>query len=343
MRILFFFLTTFFVLNLNAQLDTITIAAVGDMMLGTNFPGKEFLPPNDGKYLFQPVQSYLQSADLTFGNCEGTFLDSSGTVKKCNDPKVCYAFRQPEHYTQYLADAGFDLASIANNHVGDFGDAGRKGTLRALNKAGIFCAGLTSKPYVIFEKAGIKYGFCAFAPNTGTVDINDIDSAKAIVAFLAKRVDIVIVSFHGGAEGSSKTHVTRQHELFLGEDRGNVWQFAHEVIDSGADLVFGSGPHVTRGAEIYKDRYIAYSCGNFCTYSRFNLSGKCGLAPILLVKVDSKGKFIGGKIIATKQMGEGGPVLDPTNSVIEEMVSLSKIDFPESLLIISPDGTMRKK
>jgi poly-gamma-glutamate capsule biosynthesis protein CapA/YwtB (metallophosphatase superfamily) len=323
--------------------DTITVAAVGDMMQGTNYPGTEYLAPNDGKNLFDPVRSILQSADLTFGNSEGTFLDSGGTVKNCNNPKICYAFRQPERYAKRLAEAGFDVVSVANNHVGDFGEAGRRGTMRALDSAGIYYAGLISKPYVIFEKEGVKYGFCAFAPNTGTVDINDIDSAKKIVAFLDPQVDIVIVSFHGGGEGESRNHVTREHEIFLGEDRGNVWQFAHAVIDAGADLVFGSGPHVTRGAEVYKERYISYSCGNFCTYNRFNLKGKCGHAPIVMVKVDRHGKFLDGKIIATKQEGEGGPVPDPTNAVIQEMIELSKTDFPESPLTIDADGNMKIK
>ncbi|MBI3510788.1 MAG: CapA family protein [Bacteroidetes bacterium] len=325
------------------QKDTITIAAVGDIMQGTNYPGKEYLAPNDGRDLLSPVKDILRSADLTFGNSEGTFLDSGGTVKSCSNPKICYAFRQPEHYAKYLADAGFDLVSVANNHVGDFGEEGRKGTMRALDSAGIYYAGLVSKPYVIFEKGGIKYGFCAFAPNTGTMDINDLDSAKKIVAYLDSRADIVIVSFHGGAEGESRDHVLRAHEIFLGEDRGDVYAFAHGVIDAGADLVFGSGPHVTRGAEVYKDRFIAYSCGNFCTYNRFNLKGKCGHAPIVMVKVDRHGKFLGGKIIATKQEGEGGPVPDPANSVINEMIALSTNDFPESKLVIEADGKMYVK
>jgi hypothetical protein len=342
----FIFLNNFFAQKIDTLYrvkDTISIMAVGDMMQGTNYPGPEYLPPNDGKNLFDPVRSILQSADLTFGNSEGTFLDSGGTVKNCNNPKICYAFRQPERYAKRLAEAGFDVVSVANNHVGDFGDAGRRGSMRALDSAGIYYAGLIQKPYVIFEKGGVKYGFCAFAPNTGTVDINDIDSAKKIVMFLDKQVDIVIVSFHGGAEGESRSHVTREHEIFLGEDRGNVWQFAHAVIDAGADLVFGSGPHVTRAAEVYKDRFIAYSCGNFCTYNRFNLKGICGIAPIVNVKVDRHGKFLCGKIYACKQVGEGGPELDSTNAVINEMIALGKSDFPESSLVIEGDGMMRVK
>jgi hypothetical protein len=323
--------------------DTIRVVGVGDIMIGTNFPGKEHLPPNDGKDIFTPVKSYLQDADITFGNCEGTFLDSGGTLKKCSDPKKCYAFRQPTRYAGYLVDAGFDVVSVANNHVGDFGEEGRVSTSNTLRNAGLHFAGLLSQPSVKFEKNGVKYGFCAFAPNTGTVDIRDIPGAKAIVQELDSTCDIVIVSFHGGAEGATKNHVTRETELFLGENRGNVHAFSHAVIDAGADIVFGHGPHVPRAVEMYKDRFIAYSMGNFCTYSRFNLRGNGGYAPIVIVDVDSTGKFMSGKIIPIVQLGEGGPSIDPNKQAIFEMQRLTKEDFPETPIIINDEGDIRRK
>lgn len=90
---------------------------------------------------------------------------------------------------------------------------------------------------------------------------------------LKKQCDILIVSFHGGAEGYSAQRVSGNREIFLGEDRGNVCEFAHEVIDAGADVVFGHGPYFPRALELYKDKLIAYSLGNFCTYEKFSLSG----------------------------------------------------------------------
>ena len=116
--------------QVTAQKDTLTIAGVGDIMLGTNYPGVQYLAPNDGKNLLDPVKQYIQSADLAFGNCEGTFLDSGGTVKNCSNPSICYAFRQPTRYASYLVEAGFDVVSNANNHVGDFGEEGRQSTMR---------------------------------------------------------------------------------------------------------------------------------------------------------------------------------------------------------------------
>lgn len=328
---------------MNAQVDTLTIGGVGDIMIGTNYPAGH-LPPDDGKHLFDPVKDYLESPDLMFGNAEGTFLDSGGTMKSCSDPTKCYAFRQPTRYARYLVDAGFDVISTANNHVGDFGEEGRTCTCGTLEKCGLQFAGLVSKPYVIFVHHGVKYGFTAFAPNTGTQDVRDIEAAKKVVRMLDSTCQIVIVSCHIGAEGATKNHVTRATETFLGENRGNPYAFAHGVIDAGADIVFGHGPHVTRAVELYKDRFIAYSMGNFCTYSRFNLKGNAGYAPIIHVNVDKKdGKFLSGKIIPIVQLGEGGPSLDPNKQVITEMQTLTKADFPETKIDIKDDGSIVHK
>lgn len=323
--------------------DTLTIGGVGDIMIGTNYPAGH-LPPDDGKFLFDPVKEYLQSPDLMFGNAEGTFLDSGGTVKNCSDPSKCYAFRQPTRYAQYLTDAGFDVMSMANNHVGDFGEEGRTSSGATLSKAGLQWAGLVTKPYVTFELNGVKYGFTAFAPNSGTQDVRDIEAGKKVVAMLDSMCDIVIVSCHIGGEGATRNHVTRATETFLGENRGNPYLFAHSMIDAGADIIFGHGPHVTRAIEVYKERFIAYSMGNFCTYSRFNLKGNAGYAPIVHVNVDRKtGKFYSGKIIPVVQLGEGGPSVDPQKQVITEMQTLTKADFPEAKVEILDDGTIKWK
>jgi hypothetical protein len=78
------------------------------------------------------------------------------------------------------------------------------------------------------------------------------------------------------------------------------------MIDNGADVVFGHGPHVTRAIEVYKDRFISYSLGNFCTYGRFNLAGPNGIAPIVKLNVDITGKFVSGRIIPVYQPWPGG-------------------------------------
>ena len=157
--------------------DTLSIIGVGDIMMGTNYPDDNYLPANRGRSLLQEVDSILQNADVTFGNLEGVILNEGGDAKYCQNPKVCYIFRSPEYMVQNLVDVGFDVMSTANNHAGDFGNSGRKNTMRVLDSLGVKHAGLASKPYDMFMIDGIKYGFAAFAPNTGTMSINDIPAA----------------------------------------------------------------------------------------------------------------------------------------------------------------------
>jgi poly-gamma-glutamate capsule biosynthesis protein CapA/YwtB (metallophosphatase superfamily) len=328
-------------INCARSQETISIIGVGDIMLGTSYPSQEYLPPNEGKDLLIAVNDLLASADVTFGNLEGTLLDQGATIKtNCNN---CYAFRMPEYLAQNLVTAGFDILSLANNHVRDFGESGLQNTKQVLNRLGIYAAGLLSIPAVLFEKKGVKYGFTAFAPNVGTVSINDIPKAQNIVRQLKQTADIVIVSFHGGAEGTDHQHVTRTTEIYYGEDRGNVYQFAHAVIDAGADIVFGQGPHVTRAVELYKDRFIAYSLGNFCTYGRFSLRDETGLAPIIKVNVNKTGQFSDAQITPIVQIKPGGVTLDPQQRVISLIRQLTQTDFPETNLTIEDNGIIHKR
>jgi poly-gamma-glutamate capsule biosynthesis protein CapA/YwtB (metallophosphatase superfamily) len=346
MRFLFtslFFGSFFF--SLHAQptktKDTITVIGVGDMMMGSNYPDKSKLPPQDGILLMKEVEPILKNADVTFGNLEGVLLDEGGIAKTCRNPKVCYVFRTPEKYAQNLSNAGFDVMSLANNHSGDFGDVGKRSSIRALENADIKQAGQTNKPYVIFERQGIKFGLAAFAPNTGCPSINDLPEAKKIIQHLDSIVDIVIVSFHGGAEGPQHEHVPRKDEIFYGENRGNVYRFAHQLIDVGADIIFGHGPHVTRAIEVYKNRFIAYSMGNFCTYGGINVSGINGLAPIVKVFTNASGKFFQAHITSTKQSFYAPVVIDPQKQVLKRIQQLTKQDFPGSKIEINDFGWVR--
>ena len=185
---------------------------------------------------------------------------------------------------------------------------------------------------------GMKYGFAAFSPNTNTMSINDHKAAAAIVQHLDSISDIVIISFHGGAEGSKYQTVPREEEMFYGENRGSVYAFAHDMTDAGADVVFGHGPHVTRAIDIYKDRFIAYSLGNFCTYARFNLRDENGLAPIVKVYTGPDGKFLHGQITPVIQRGAGGPSIDQEGRVIRTIRSLTEKDFPEVQVSIDDSG-----
>ena len=342
MKKIIFILIAIISLNLNAQnqeKSTFTLMAVGDIMMGTSFPSKNYLPSKN-ENPFAKVNSVFAKADILFGNHEGTLTDTGKNAKHCKDPSKCYSFKSPTYLGGYLQQAGFDVMSIANNHIGDFGKIGITNTTNTLKENNIAYAGIFAKPYTTFTKDGIKYGFAAFAPNKDCLKIYNIKKAQEIVKKLNSECDVVIVSFHGGAEGSKHTHITRKTEIFYGENRGNVHKFAHAVIDAGADVVLGHGPHVTRAIEVYKNRFIAYSLGNFCTYKRFSLKGVKAFAPILKLELDrTTGSFISGKIISAKQSSGVYPYLDKTNGAFKEIKKLTLADFPENKLTFLDDGS----
>ncbi len=319
----------------------VSILAVGDIMPGTDYPSDKYLP-SDCRALFFPVREVIQDADIAIGNLEGVFSSDGGEPKKCNNPETCYVFRMPDSYAACIKDAGFDILGVANNHVNDFGYHGRLNTARILDEAGIPFAGFTDRPFVIYQHDEISIGFCAFAPHIGTLDFKNYDAAAQLVAELDSLVDIVIVSFHGGAEGKDHQHVTREDEIFLGYNRGNPWYFSRKVIDAGADLVTGHGPHVVRAIEFYRGKLIAYSLGNFCTWARFNLSGPNANAPAIEVTLDKSGNFIKGKIHSFIQIGEGGPIPDPGQNAMRKIRDLSGLDFPENKIYIDDEGNILK-
>lgn len=331
----------FFVNSYSQTNSGLSFVGVGDMMFGTHFPSTEYLPPNDDPWpLLKEVVPVFEGADVVFGNLEGAFLDEGDVFKQCKDVSKCYAFKTPTRYAPVLQKAGFDFVSLANNHIRDFGSPGLITTRKLLDSLDIAFAGLVDKPSVIKEINGQRVGMCAFAPNTGTAQIGDIAGAVQIVKELEEQCDYVIVSFHGGAEGRDHMNVTRQTETFYGENRGNVYAFAHAVIDAGADIVFGHGPHVPRSIEIYKNRFIAYSLGNFCTFSRFNLSGPNSLSPVVQVWTKRDGSFVRGKIHAFHQIKGKGTFRDHGNAVVYKMRDLTKMDFPElnHRLLMDDDG-----
>lgn len=314
------------------------IAAVGDLMLGNAHPDSTALPSRP-EALLDAAAPLLQSADLSFGNLEGVLCDLPLSPKGCKSD-TCYRFRMPQAYAQVLASAGFDLLSMANNHSGDFGSRGRKQSIRALQQASIQYAGLLEHPSARFEQEGVRYGFIAFAPNAGTLPLNQIEHAQELVRMLADSADIVVVSFHGGAEGESHRHLPRRAEHYRGENRGNVHRFAHAMVDAGADLLLGHGPHVPRCLELYRGRLIAYSLGNFCTFRQFSLAGSAKLAPLLRTRLDKDGTFLEGQLHSFVQRGSGGVQADSTQAAYRSMQRLTDEDLPEHGLHFLPDGRL---
>jgi poly-gamma-glutamate capsule biosynthesis protein CapA/YwtB (metallophosphatase superfamily) len=319
----------------------LTLAAVGDMMLGTDFP-ENILPDDDGMAFFDTVTPMLSKPDVTFGNLEGVLQDGGEPVKQCKDKRICFLFRTPARYAAYFKLAGFDVLSLANNHARDFGEAGRSSSMAALDSVGIHHSGREGT-VASFIANGRRIAMVAFAPNVGSNSLNDPQIGLPLVTELAAKHDIVIVSFHGGAEGNGAEVLPFAREIFAGEDRGNVVEFAHSMIDAGADIVLGHGPHVVRPVELYRDRLIAYSLGNFATYYGISVEGIRGLAPILMVTLDDEGKFVEGRIEPTIQVRPAGPAPDPAKGVIKLLQSLTAAAFPAGELSIGDDGTLARR
>lgn len=318
---------------------SIRLRLVGDIMMGTTSPHPtRHLPPDDGQHYFHAVSTLLTDADLTFGNLEGPLCDTPRRAAKCTGDNPCYAFKQPTRYAAHLRAAGFDLLSIANNHMLDFEQSCRQQTIETLDGVGIAWSGPPMSVASV-EHDGIKVAMIAFHTARHSNYINDHDNAVRLVKLADHSHDLVMVSFHGGAEGSRHQHVPERMEVFYGEPRGHLRRFAREVIGAGADLVVGHGPHVLRGMELIDGRLAAYSLGNFATYDRFNLAGVLGIAAVLEVELDHEGKLIRGRILPTVQVDEGIPQPDPDRQAIGLLRQLSQEDFGEGAPEIAQDGT----
>lgn len=323
--------------------SSITLAVVGDIMMGTTYPENN-LTADDGASLFKDADSILRRVDIAAGNLEGSLFDGKGQPKRCGNPNSCFTFKMPTRYSKYLVDAGFDFVSIANNHINDFGPEAIESTQKVLTDAGIAFAGVAAKcPTTVIEKDGRKIGFAAFGFNPGMPSINNPEEVKSIVRGLRDKCDILVVSFHGGGEGVKFQHVPHGREIAFGQDRGDVEKFAHTAVDAGADMVFGHSPHVTRAMELYNDRLILYSLGNFCTPYKFNISGVNGYAPIVEMTLNSDGTFAEGQIHSFIQQRGVGPRWDSSNIVAKNMRKLTQEDFPSTPLDISDTGKITRK
>ena len=314
-----------------APTGTFTFSAVGDVMMGST-PN---LPRDGGSRYFSRVASSIH-ADVALANLEGTL--STGGSSKCGVGSIsCFAFHTPPSYARWLRLAGFTILNLANNHAADFGPAGQQETLAALARQRLRHTGRPGE-IAVLTVHGIRVAVIGFAPYPWAQSLTNITAAKRLVARARKRADIVIVTMHAGAEGVSHQHVRPGTETFLGENRGNPLTFAHSVVDAGAGLVVGSGPHVLRGVEWYHGRLIVYSLGNFGGYGAFVLRGPLATTAILRAEIRADGRIVAARLVAARLIGAGVPVLDPSGAAYPLVRSLSKADFGSAGATVSASG-----
>jgi hypothetical protein len=314
---------------------TVTIAATGDIVMGTTAYG---LPPDGGRSFFDLVDQELRG-DVVLGNLEGTL--STGGSSKCGAGSTdCFAFQTPPSYARWLKRAGFTVLNLANNHAYDYGASGYAQTQRALRKAGLRITGRRGQ-ITLVDAGPVRVALLGFASYPWANDLTNVPAARRLVREAAARADVVVVTFHGGAEGASQTHVEPGTEYFLGENRGDPVRFSHAVIDAGADLVVGHGPHVLRGMEWYKGRLIAYSLGNFGGYEVFSLGGPLSVSGILRVTLAGDGTWLRGELVATQLVGAGIPALDPAERAHGAVRELSRADFGARGMRVAVTGRLR--
>lgn len=337
--IIIFLVLKIFNIQIQAQ---IRVKAVGDIMLGSVTP-KEILPPENGEEFVKSISNYLVGAEIVFGNLEGSFIHEGMEPDKCSErsreTKRCYEFGMPENLAPSLKEMGFNVLSLDNNHSEDYGIEGYEFTKRKLDSLDIYFAEKRGVASLIIGNK--RVGLAALGYSENSLHISDTIMVKIAIEKLKKDFDIIIVSFHGGAEGLDARNVEDSTEYFLGENRGNVYAFAHAAIDAGADMVIGHGPHVLRAIEVYKNKLIAYSLGNFLTYGNMNISGIKGTSVILEAVIDStNGNFLRGKLIPTRQAGFGIPQYDESREGIQQIIELTKADFPKAGIILLENGLM---
>jgi hypothetical protein len=323
----------------------VRICGGGDVTLGTNLDtawvhtararlGRRVpaLPPPDS--LVEPLRPLLRDADVVVWNVESAIGEGRIHRRKCGPGSTaCFAFRSPIAAAAALRrvspDSAVVVASVANNHARDDGDAGWLATMGHLRAAGVRVTGSDTIATVAVTQSGQTVAFLGFSQWAGP-DPRDLAAVRRHVARAARQARIVVVATHMGAEGRGAQRTRNAVETFLGENRGNVVAFARAATGAGAHLVFGHGPHVMRAAEWHGEALVLYSLGNLVTYGPFGLSEPMNRGAIACAEVDPGGRVLGAELRSTVQTYPGLVAPDPTGRAAALVDSLGRLDFPHT-------------
>lgn len=200
---------------------------------------------NDFTWPYQKTFSILKDADITFINLEAPL------VKNCPVTQVGMIFCGDQRNIEGMKLSGVDIASLANNHAGNYGKEGVEETVNLLSQNNILATGVDGA--AIKDVTGLKFAFLGYndvaSPQPGVSNVDEERMRKEI-AQARMIADVVAVAFHWGNEYVSQPN-QRQKSL------------AHLAIDSGADLIIGNHPHWIQPVEIYQGKVITYAHGNF--------------------------------------------------------------------------------
>jgi len=255
--------------------QTATLLFVGDVMLDRYI--RRMLDERGAPYVFGEVRALLAEPDITAGNLEGPITSNpsvSGGTKVGDVNNMRFTFSPPS--ASMLSSFGFDVLSIGNNHMRDFGASGVESTKQHLTQAGIEYVGDPNgadiKP-VIREVNGIRIGFVAYNEFLGwdmEWTLQGVRDAKR------QGADYVAVLAHWGDEYDTQVP-ERIRALFI------------KLEEAGTDTVIGSHPHVIGTIENVGDMRVYYSLGNFVFDQYWNQAVRCGLAvTVTLIKGEGK-------------------------------------------------------
>ena len=265
--------------------ETLLIGLTGDVMLGRLV--NEQVSAAGYEYPWGDMLPLLRSTDVNLANLETTLTSSDKIV-----PKV-FNFKAGPDKVQSLKEAKIDVVTIANNHILDFSEEGMLETLSVLDKAGIMHVGAgrnisEAAAPVIIKRKNMSLGIVGYTdnepgweateakPGTAYVSVGDIDKVADAVKKLKEQADIVIFTIHWGPN-------MRQRPT------GEFRNFAHEVIDAGADIFHGHSAHIFQGVEIYNDKLIIYDTGDFVDDYAVDPELRNDRSFLYLVEVDKKG------------------------------------------------------
>jgi poly-gamma-glutamate capsule biosynthesis protein CapA/YwtB (metallophosphatase superfamily) len=313
----------------SAASNRVTVAFAGDIaLLGS--------PPSS---LLAGVRGPLQRADIAIGNLEGT-LGSGGSSKCKKGSTGCYAFQAPPQSAALLRGAGFDDLNVANNHAFDYGASGQQQTLRALARYRLRWSGRPGQ-ITVLRTHGVRVAILGFAPYPWAQSLLDIPAAQTLVRRAAARADVVVAVLHAGAEGTEHQHVPRGTEYYLGENRGDERRFSHALVNAGADLVLASGPHVLRGFQVFHEKVIAYSLGNFAMCSQaLSMTGILSQSGILVVTLETHGSPISGRLLPVQLVG-GAPRRVHGSDILRRVNALSRSDFGGSAVSVAGNDALQ--
>ena len=249
------------------------VAAVGDLTLSGRAAGNT--------RVMQPFAPVLRAADLALANLEGAITEREESLKPFI-PGRSYPFRFPAGAAAQLAGLGFDVLSVANNHSNDYGPEGMSDTMVSLAQVGVAATGLAGE-FALGQWAGRRVAVLAFSPYGRHNNLTQLTQAAALVRKAKQQADLVVVTFHGGAEGDAGAVLSGAAEMYVGEDRGNPRAFAQAVVAAGADLVLGHGPHVLRPLECVQGKLVAYSLGNFVSAGGLSVRNLANVSAVLEV------------------------------------------------------------